>query len=363
VVPVINLEWIQKLFRDKTQRGYSTEAVTDTILRRMPDYLHYICPQFNHTHVNFQRVPIVDTSNPFTARTIPTADESMVVIRFAQPKGIDFQYLLSMIHDSWMSRANTIVVPGGKMELAMQLIFTAPTRPGCHLMRGGPMDFHYDLVMFDLDGTLVETAPEISDAVNDTLRDLGLPAADEAQVERWIGHGTRELLIAALASATATDVQAVRASDSLPSTAAVFDKHYQRRCGTRSRLYPGVREALARLRASGVKLAVITNKEARYTETVLAVHRLQDSFDRVISGDSLPTKKPDPACVQACLQAFDVPRTRALFVGDSSIDAATARNAGVAVWLLPHGYNMGAPIEQCQPDRVVADFSVLVAAA
>jgi len=124
VVPVINLEWIQKLWRDKHQRGYSTEAVTDTILRRMPDYVNYIAPQFAHTHVNFQRVPMVDTSNPFIARDIPSADESMVVIRFAQPKGIDFQYLLSMIHDSWMSRANTIVVPGGKMELAMQLIFT-----------------------------------------------------------------------------------------------------------------------------------------------------------------------------------------------------------------------------------------------
>ncbi len=124
VVPVINLEWIQKLYRDKTQRGYSTEAVTDTILRRMPDYLHYICPQFAHTHVNFQRVPMVDTSNPFIARDIPSADESMVVIRFANPKGIDFQYLLNMIHNSWMSRANTVVVPGGKMELAMQLIFT-----------------------------------------------------------------------------------------------------------------------------------------------------------------------------------------------------------------------------------------------
>jgi phosphoribulokinase len=124
VVPVINLEWIQKLWRDKHQRGYSTEAVTDTILRRMPDYVNYIAPQFAHTHVNFQRVPMVDTSNPFIARDIPSADESMVVIRFAQPKGIDFQYLLNMIHDSWMSRANTIVVPGGKMELAMQLIFT-----------------------------------------------------------------------------------------------------------------------------------------------------------------------------------------------------------------------------------------------
>jgi phosphoribulokinase len=124
VVPVINLEWIQKLHRDKNTRGYSTEAVTDTILRRMHDYVHYICPQFQRTHINFQRVPVVDTSNPFIARTIPTADESMVVIRFANPRGIDMPYLLSMLHDSFMSRANTLVVPGGKMELAMQLIFT-----------------------------------------------------------------------------------------------------------------------------------------------------------------------------------------------------------------------------------------------
>lgn len=124
VVPVINLEWIQKLWRDKSKRGYSTEAVTDTILRRMPDYVNYICPQFTHTHVNFQRVPCVDTSNPFVARDIPAADESICVIRFANPKGIDFPYLLDMVHNAWMSRANTIVVPGGKMELAMQLIFT-----------------------------------------------------------------------------------------------------------------------------------------------------------------------------------------------------------------------------------------------
>ena len=124
VVPVINLEWIQKISRDKKQRGYSTEAVTDTILRRMPDYVNYICPQFTHTHVNFQRVPCVDTSNPFVSRDIPSPDESICVIRFANPKGIDFPYLLNMIHNSWMSRANTVVVPGGKMELAMQLIFT-----------------------------------------------------------------------------------------------------------------------------------------------------------------------------------------------------------------------------------------------
>lgn len=124
VVPIINLEWIQKAHRDRTERGYSTEAVMDTILRRMPDYVNYICPQFSRTHINFQRVPTVDTSDPFIARYIPSADESFVVIRFANPKGIDFPYLLSMLHDSFMSRPNSIVVPGGKMELAMQLIFT-----------------------------------------------------------------------------------------------------------------------------------------------------------------------------------------------------------------------------------------------
>lgn len=124
VVPVINLEWIQKIHRDKASRGYTTEAVTDTILRRMQAYVHCICPQFSETDINFQRVPVVDTSNPFIARWIPTADESLLVIRFKNPRGIDFQYLTSMIHGSWMTRANSIVVPGGKMDLAMQLIFT-----------------------------------------------------------------------------------------------------------------------------------------------------------------------------------------------------------------------------------------------
>jgi phosphoribulokinase len=124
VVPVINLEWIQKLHRDKASRGYTTEAITDTILRRMPDYINYICPQFTETDINFQRAPTVDTSNPFIARWIPTPDESIVVIRFRDPHGIDFPYLLSMIHGSFMSRANSIVIPGGKLDIAMQLILT-----------------------------------------------------------------------------------------------------------------------------------------------------------------------------------------------------------------------------------------------
>jgi phosphoribulokinase len=124
VVPIVNLEWIQKVHRDCNQRGYSAEAVTDTILRRMHDYVHFITPQFSRTDVNFQRVPTVDTSNPFIARDIPTPDESFVVIRFRDPAklDVDFPYLLSMLDDSFMSRRNTIVVPGGKMGFAIEII-------------------------------------------------------------------------------------------------------------------------------------------------------------------------------------------------------------------------------------------------
>ena len=124
VVPVVNLEWIQKIHRDKAERGYSAEATVDTILRRMPDYIKYITPQFSRTHINFQRVATVDTSNPFIARDIPTPDESFVVIRFRDPKGVDFPYYLQMIPNSFMSRANTLVVPGGKMSHAMEIILS-----------------------------------------------------------------------------------------------------------------------------------------------------------------------------------------------------------------------------------------------
>lgn len=122
VVPVVNLEWIQKIHRDGAERGYSAEATVDTIMRRMPDYIKYITPQFSRTHINFQRVATVDTSNPFIARDIPTPDESFVVIRFRDPKGVDFPYMLTMIPNSFMSRANTLVVPGGKMSYALEII-------------------------------------------------------------------------------------------------------------------------------------------------------------------------------------------------------------------------------------------------
>ncbi len=124
VVPIVNLEWIQKIQRDNLERGYSAEAIVDTIMRRMPDYIRHITPQFSLTDINFQRVPTVDTSNPFIARDIPTPDESFVIIRFKDPEKlqVDFPYLLAMIHDSFMSRRNSMVVPGGKMGFAMEVI-------------------------------------------------------------------------------------------------------------------------------------------------------------------------------------------------------------------------------------------------
>ena len=217
----------------------------------------------------------------------------------------------------------------------------------------------FELVMFDLDGTLIATAPEICDAVNDTLRQFDLQEVSQAQVDAWIGHGTRELLLQAVSLRQQTTLQELRQSRHFAEMNAAFDRHYLSRCGTRSELYPKVRETLATLRQRGVKIAVVTNKEYRYTQTVLDAHQITTMVDLVVSGDTLPTKKPDPAGVTHCLQKFKVAANRALFVGDSSIDVATARNAGVRVWALPYGYNMGEPIHACQPDRVIADCAAL----
>jgi phosphoglycolate phosphatase len=214
---------------------------------------------------------------------------------------------------------------------------------------------------FDLDGTLVETAPEIADAVNDTLRYFGWPEVSQEQVNHWIGHGTKTLLIQAMAWVTQTTVEAVGQGQDLRDALPIFDRYYQARCGTRSALYPQVRETLQTLRERGAKLAVVTNKEGRYTDTVLRVHALHSLFDIVVSGDSFAVKKPDPTSVIDCLARWGLQPGDALFVGDSHIDAATARNAGMAVWLLPYGYNMGESVHDCAPDRVINDFTALLA--
>lgn len=218
----------------------------------------------------------------------------------------------------------------------------------------------WQAVLFDLDGTLVETAPEIADAVNDTLAHLGHPSAEQSLIEGWIGHGTGELLIQALAWSRGCSAQQVRQGADLANIRSVFNQHYRIRCGTRSQLYPDVRDTLTALRARGCRLALVTNKERPYTDIVLRAHDLLGLFDQVIAGDSLPSKKPDPAGVLACLEQWGLRPDQALFVGDSSIDAATARNAGMAVWLLPYGYNMGQAVDKCQPDRVITSVKALL---
>ena len=124
VVPIVNLEWIQKIHRDAKEKGKSPESVTASILRRLEDYVKHIAPQFSRTHINFQRVPTVDTSDPFIARDIPTLDESVVVVRFRDPRHHNFPDYLRRIHDSYMSRPNTMVVPGGKMGVALEVVCT-----------------------------------------------------------------------------------------------------------------------------------------------------------------------------------------------------------------------------------------------
>ncbi len=220
--------------------------------------------------------------------------------------------------------------------------------------------YPFDLILFDLDGTLVETAAEITDAVNDTLADMALPPLEQPRVECWIGLGTRELLAQALACRWGVSVAQARASGEFASVESRFAAHYLHRCGTCSRLYPQVRETLQALRGSGVKLAVLTNKEERYTRRVLEAHALEPCFDHIVCGDTFAVKKPDPRGAQDCMQRFGVPPGRTLLVGDSSIDVATARHAGMAVWVLPYGYNMGEPIEACAPDRVISDVSCLL---
>jgi phosphoglycolate phosphatase len=219
------------------------------------------------------------------------------------------------------------------------------------------------LVMFDLDGTLVATAGEIQDAVNDTLQQFGLPLVDEQQVQDWIGHGTRTLLAQAIAFASGRPAEVVRASDSFETLAAEFTRHYGRRCGTRSRLYPHVREVLGELRRRGVRLAVVTNKEQAFTRLVLEQHGLAPLLDAVLSGDTAPAKKPDPAGLLACMAALGAEPAECLFVGDSSIDVAAARAADVRVWAVGYGYNMGQPIAEAAPDRLLADLQPLLGLA
>ena len=215
-------------------------------------------------------------------------------------------------------------------------------------------------VLFDLDGTLVETVHEISDATNDTLEEIGVSQVSEDQVRSWIGHGTRELLINALAHVKQVPELEIRQSKGLNDIFKIFDDFYLMRCGTRSHLYPGVKEVLDSFKSAGLKMAVVTNKESRFTKAVMKSHGLDTYFKIVVSGDTLTTKKPDPQGIFFCLEKLSASPSQAIFIGDSLVDAKTAQNAGLAVWLLPYGYNMGQPLQNANADLVLDSFNDLL---
>lgn len=214
----------------------------------------------------------------------------------------------------------------------------------------------FDLITFDLDGTMVDTASEIAEAANRTLHDIGLPRRPLADVTFLIGHGTRELMRGLLAQATEAGHGALVAALDTEAVMHLFEGHYNDTTGTDSRLYPGCLSGLQRLSQAGIKLACVTNKEIRFAERVLAVTGLAGFFPIVIGGDSLAQKKPEPLVIEHCLSAFSVHQSRAAHVGDSSIDVDTAKRAGVAAWALPYGYNGGRPIETASPDRLFASI-------
>lgn len=216
----------------------------------------------------------------------------------------------------------------------------------------------FDLLMFDLDGTLVDSAPEYADATNAVLRSRGLRPAPDAEVGGWIGNGAREIVIHALAARTRRNVADVRADrDDVDAAMEVFRPAYAEHCGGRSHIYPRVRETLDALRRRGVAMALVTNKEVYLTGRVLTVHRLHGYFDPIVGGDSLPRRKPDPLPLEHCMHVHGVGRKRSLLIGDSPVDVAAARSAAVECWAVPYGYACGRPIAEAGPDRILAGFA------
>ena len=207
------------------------------------------------------------------------------------------------------------------------------------------------LITFDLDGTLFDTAPEITLAVNRVLEAHALPPVSLDTVIGYIGNGTRELMRQVLANL------GIKAEIVLETVMPVFDAHYDATAGTTARPYPGVGAALARLRAAGMRMAVVTNKDHRFAQRLVENAGFTPYFDVVLGGDSLPDKKPHPAPIRHCLERFNVPMHAAAHLGDSCTDVQSARRAGVAAWAVPYGYNHGAPIAQAHPDRVFASIA------
>jgi phosphoglycolate phosphatase len=207
-------------------------------------------------------------------------------------------------------------------------------------------------VAIDLDGTLLDTLPDIAEAARRMLRELGLPPAQDGAVRAYVGNGIPRLVKRLLTGAR----------DGEPETAAfehglaLFERHYRDTFLQRPLPFPGAVEGLARLRAAGLKLACVTNKSAAFTLPLLAAAGIDERFDLVVSGDSLPAKKPDPLPLRHVAQRFGLEPRRLLVIGDSDNDTRAARAAGCPVVCVPYGYRGAGEVRDLDCDAIVPDL-------
>ncbi len=212
------------------------------------------------------------------------------------------------------------------------------------------------LVMFDLDGTLIDSVPDLAAAVDRMLQQRGCAPAGVDRVRLWVGNGARVLVRRALAgSIEHAAVDEFEADAALADFLQAYAADH-----SRSQLYPGVRDYLDHLQQQGTPLALITNKPSRFLADLLAAHGLQQHFSWVLGGDSLPVQKPDPAALNQVLAEAGVSARQALFIGDSRSDILAARAAGVPVVAVTYGYNHGRPIGEENPDLLVDSLAVLI---
>ena len=210
---------------------------------------------------------------------------------------------------------------------------------------------NYDLISFDLDGTLVDTAGEIAEAANQAIEAHGIGRRPVEQIVMLVGAGTRELMRRLLEQCFA-EQPGLSHSVRPDAVMASFNHHYAAISGSVAQPYGGCRETLARLRAAGLRLACVTNKEFGHAGAVLRATGLEACFDLVIGGDSLPEKKPHASVLQHAAATLGTTTARTAHVGDSAIDVQAARNAGVAAWAVPYGYNAGIPVQDANPERI-----------